>query len=132
MSELYLMRDHETSCVVIETRAAEAVDETMVKMLTNTSAVRVGGQYLVGQEVYHLDPVTRRNVMWPGPRRFMLLDLQPDVHRDATSLRWHEGHAGHPTLLQAGFAALTLYEQAYDRFVDLPVLPELGFYVTER
>ena len=132
MTEFYLPRNHETSCVVIQTRAAEAVDETLVKMLTSTSAVQVGGQYIVGQEPFYSDPVTRRLVAWPGPRQFMLLDLQPEVRRDATSLRWQEGHAGHPAVLQAGFAALTLCEQAYDRFIDVPVVPELGFFATER
>lgn len=131
MSDLYLSRNQYTSCVVIECYAAERIDETIVKMLTQTSSVEVTGQYLVGQDTYYLDPVSGKNIAWPEPRVYMLLDLAPDIGRSATSLRWREGHVGYPEILHAGFAALTLYEQAYDRFIDVPVAPELGFHISE-
>ena len=131
MSEQYLYRGHTTSCVVIESRAAQEVDETIIKMLRLASNVRVLGQYLIGQDIMHYDPVSQKHIPWPEPRQYMLRDMSPTVERFATSLRWREGHQGYPTELQAGFAALTLYEQAYDRYIDVPVVPELGFYITE-
>lgn len=132
MSELYLPRNQDTSCVVIERRAAEAVDETLVKTLINTSNVEVGGQYLVGQERFYQDPISHRLTPWPGAQQFLLIDIAAGMRRDATSLRWREGLPTHPAVLQAGFSALTLYEHSLDRFIDVPVLPALGFYLTER
>ncbi|MEI6480695.1 MAG: hypothetical protein WCO19_00125 [Candidatus Saccharibacteria bacterium] len=132
MSELYLTRNQYTSCVVIEQRAADAVDETFVKMLTRTAMIDVEGSRLILSDLLRVNATTGRHERNPEPTTYRVEQLQQGIARMAMSLRWNEGNSAMPRELQQGFPVLCLRENQYDRYVDAIVLPELGFHASEN
>lgn len=127
MSEIYIPRYPHDSFVFIEQAAAEVVDETLVKMLRLSAMVDIQGQQLITEDPLTINATTGRHEAKPTPLACSLAPLGLSMVRMATSLRMRRLGDHRPHELPAQLPVLCLYEQLFDRYIDVPVLPELGF-----
>lgn len=126
MSEFYLPRDKDTSCVVIELRAAGVVGELLVKALQQTSHLQVIGRRIVQRDRYTINAVTGMHQL-NDDRPYKVVDVNEEVEHMVSSLRWHEAAENLPMGLEEGFPYLCVYEIPYDRYIDVIALSSFGF-----
>ena len=127
MSEIYIPPYPRESFVVIEQTAARAVDETLVKMLRVSSMVDIHGQQLITEDPLTINAATGRHEAKTAPLGCYLAPLGLNMVRMATSLRMRRLGSARPNSLPEQVPILCLYEQLFDRYIDVPVLSELGF-----
>lgn len=129
MSEIYIPHSPFDSFVVIQRAAADVVDETLVKTLRKSALVEVEGPRLVTEDPLTINAATGKHQAKEQPLECRLEPLGISMVRVATSLRMRRLEGRRPANLPQNVPILCLYEHIFDRYIDVPVLPELGFTI---